>query len=91
VQRQWKAVGTYGSVGLEFAFCSLLGLFAGRWLDGKFGTGPWLALVGLVLGVAAGYRGIWRALKEATREAERQEQADQQARKSYHDRPNRDS
>jgi len=85
VQPQWKAVGTYGSVGLEFALSVLLGLFVGRWIDGKLGTGPWVALSGLLLGMVAGYRSIWRALKRATREAERQEEAERKARKDYHD------
>ncbi len=91
MQPQWKAVGTYGSVGLEFALCVLLGLWVGQWVDGKLGTGPWVALSGLLLGVVAGYRSIWRALKQATREAERQEEADKKARKNYHDERNRDA
>ncbi len=33
----------------------LVGFFLGSWLDRRFGTSPWLLLVGLVLGfVAAG-------------------------------------
>jgi F0F1-type ATP synthase assembly protein I len=49
------------SAGLLLAIPSLLiaaplvGFFAGRWLDGRLGTVPWLSFVGVVLGfVAAG-------------------------------------
>lgn len=38
---------------------TLLGLGLDRWLD----TGPWLLIVGVVLGFAAGLRNIARAMK----------------------------
>ncbi len=39
---------------------ALLGLGLDRWLD----TGPWLLLVGIALGFAAGVRNIARSMKE---------------------------
>lgn len=36
-----------------------LGYFAGKWLDGKFGTEPWLMIVGFILGVATGIKAMW--------------------------------
>ncbi len=91
MQRQWKALGSYGTVGLEFALSVIVGLVFGDWVDGKLGTGPWLAITGLLLGVIAGYRSLWRTLKRATREAEKAEEAEQKARKDYLDRgPDRD-
>lgn len=36
-----------------------VGYFAGRWLDGKFNTEPWLTLVGFILGVATGMKAMW--------------------------------
>ncbi len=34
----------------------LVGFFLGGWLDRRFGTGPWLLILGLVLGFVAGGR-----------------------------------
>ena len=51
------------SVGLEFALSVVLGALGGRWLDGKAGTTPWLLLLGVVLGFAAGVRTLMRATK----------------------------
>jgi ATP synthase protein I len=74
--KQWKAMGSYGTIGLEFVLSIMLGLFGGRWLDGKLGTGPWLAVIGFAFGLAAGFRAIWRAWKEMqaiTRQEEQDE------------------
>jgi ATP synthase protein I len=86
VQQNWKGIGSYATVGLEFGLSLLLGLFAGRWLDRELGTGPWLALLGFGFGVAAGYRAVYRAAKAANREAEAEEAREREERKKYHDR-----
>ena len=72
----WKASGSYGTIGLELVLCILVGLFGGRWLDGKLGTEPWLAVVGFFFGLAAGAKAIHRGYKEmqqATLREEREE------------------
>lgn len=61
------------TVGLELAVSVLLGLFGGRWLDGKAGTDPWLMILGLVLGFAAGMNSIMRFVRQADRDAARAE------------------
>ncbi|GAB4225600.1 MAG: hypothetical protein Kow0062_27910 [Acidobacteriota bacterium] len=33
----------------------LAGALGGRWLDGRLGTGPWLTLAGIVLGLLVGF------------------------------------
>ena len=52
------------SVGIEMAVATVIGWGAGYWLDGKFETGPWLMLVGLMLGVAAGFYGLIRTARQ---------------------------
>lgn len=69
----WKASGSYGTIGLELVLCILVGLFGGRWLDGKFGTEPWLAVLGFFFGLAAGAKAIWRGYKEMQAATEREE------------------
>ena len=46
------------------AFAIFIGLWFGRFLDSKFGTGPWLTVIFFVLGVAAAYRNIGLAIKK---------------------------
>lgn len=81
-----KGLGTYGTVGLEFALSVLFGLFGGQWLDKKLGTAPWLTLIGLGFGMAAGIRSLWRALQAAQREIEEEDRLELEARKKYHER-----
>jgi ATP synthase protein I len=61
---------SYSTVGLELVLSVLFGFFGGRWLDGKFGTDPALALVGLVFGAAAGFRSLFRAARRMTDDSE---------------------
>ncbi len=61
------------SLGLEMGIAVILGLFVGRWLDGKAGTEPWLMLLCTGLGLAAGMKGVFRAMRTADRIAEQNE------------------
>jgi F0F1-type ATP synthase assembly protein I len=58
------------SVGIELALSVLIGLFAGRWVDSRLGTDPWLMIVGLGLGFAAGLRSLMKMMERATKEAD---------------------
>jgi F0F1-type ATP synthase assembly protein I len=57
-------------LGIELALSVLIGLFAGRWLDGKLGTSPWLMTVLLCCGFAAGLRSIVRTMDKASASAD---------------------
>lgn len=67
------------SVGLELGVAVILSLLFGMWLDDRFGTTPWLTLVFVGLGIAAGFRNVLRAVKRVERaaaEEEREERGD---------------
>lgn len=51
------------------AVATAIGWGIGYWLDGRFDTGPWLMLVGLLFGVAAGFNGLLRAARQIQRDA----------------------
>lgn len=59
------------SVGLELGLSVLIALLFGIWLDGKLGTQPWMMLLFIAIGCAAGFRGVLRAVKRADKAAER--------------------
>lgn len=55
--------GIYGAAGIQLA-ASVVGLLLlGNYLDGRFGTGPWLAVGGLVLGFVGGLVNLVRIVK----------------------------
>lgn len=45
----WVALGFAWRLGYSIAVPLVILLLAGRWLDKKFGTSPWLLIAGLVL------------------------------------------
>ena len=59
------------SVGLELGLSVVISVVFGIWLDGKLGTTPWMMLLWLCIGLAAGFRGVLRAVRRADREAAR--------------------
>jgi len=59
------------SVGLELGLSVVISVVFGIWLDGKLGTAPWMMLLWLCIGLAAGFRGVLRAVRRADREAAR--------------------
>lgn len=54
--------GRFLGVGVQFAGSILIFLFLGRWMDGRLGTGPWLLLLGVFVGAAAGFWAIYYGL-----------------------------
>ncbi len=48
------------NLGLSFALGIALLAGLGNWLDGRWGTKPWLTLVGAVLGVVVGFVNLFR-------------------------------
>lgn len=49
---------------IQLAVAVILMLFLGQWLDGKFGTAPWLMLAGLAVGFAAGFFSFLRSIQK---------------------------
>ena len=65
-RRALREFAYYSSLGLQVALSIFLGLGLGVYLDRNvFGTTPWLTLIGLGLGIAAGYRNIGLAIRKS--------------------------
>ena len=67
-QGTWKALGELSSIGLVLVVSTIIGLAGGYYADRLLGTSPWLLLVGLVLGIAAGFVNLFRSVTRADRE-----------------------
>ncbi|MDI1484025.1 AtpZ/AtpI family protein [Polyangium sp. y55x31] len=70
---EWRGVGSLGTIGLEIVLSIAFGFFGGRWLDGKFGTEPYLAVLGFFFGCGAAVKAFLRASREMKAQAEREE------------------
>ena len=63
----WRALGELSTIGITLVVATVIGLAGGYYLDRWLGTSPWLTLIGLVLGIAAGFVNLFRAVKRAER------------------------
>jgi len=71
--QRWKETyeaATVASVGIEMGLAVVVGWFIGYTLDNWLGTAPYLMLLWLGFGVAAGFRGLWRVAKRAQKKDE---------------------
>lgn len=75
------SAGEYAGVGVQFALTIVAFMFAGLWLDRALGTSPWLLILFVFGGAAAGFYSIYRKLMAAQR------RADEARRDSRQDRP----
>lgn len=64
----WAGVGPLFSQGIQLALTVVVLFFVGDWLDKKWGTSPWLMLVGLFIGIVGGLIKFSRTALEAGRE-----------------------
>jgi len=58
-----RGISTLASMGITMVASTFIGLLIGIYLDKRFGTKPWLTLILLVLGIAAGFRNIYTTAK----------------------------
>jgi ATP synthase protein I len=65
------SMARYSGLGLQLAASVVIFMLAGRWLDGKLGTGNWLTLVGAMMGGAAGFYSLYRHLVKGTDHGQR--------------------
>ena len=65
-----RSAAKYGGVGLQFAASILLFLYAGQWVDRRFGTKPWGILIGVFVGAGAAFYSMYRQLMADLRREE---------------------
>lgn len=67
-----RAMALASTIGLALVVPPVLGYFAGRWLDGRFGTEPILSMVGLIVGIVLGFVEMVHILAQIEREERRE-------------------
>ncbi|NWF53532.1 MAG: AtpZ/AtpI family protein [Syntrophaceae bacterium] len=63
-RRFYRQFARFSTIGLEMGLSVAIGLAIGYYLDRFFQTKPWLTMVFLLLGVAAGFRRLSSLAKE---------------------------
>jgi len=58
-------------VGIQFPVAMAIGYFWGKWMDGLFGTEPWLTIIFFIFGLVAGFVNLFRLTMATAREEER--------------------
>lgn len=53
-------LGTVGTIGMQLVVATFIGLAMGYYLDEWLGTQPWMLIIFLLLGIAAGFRDVYR-------------------------------
>ncbi len=66
--KAWRALGLGLYVPIVMVVAPVAGYYLGHWLDGKFGTGSWLAWLGILMGFAAAARQIYHIVRRIQRE-----------------------
>jgi ATP synthase protein I len=64
-RQAWRELAFFSSLGLSVALSIFIGLGIGVFLDRYFDTSPWLMLIFMVLGIAAGFATLGWRLKRA--------------------------
>ncbi len=72
IDRGMRAMALASTIGLSLVVPPVLGYFAGRWLDGRFGTDPILSVIGLMVGIVLGFVEMVHILGQIEREERKQ-------------------
>ena len=82
-----ESLATTGVIGMHMVSGPLVGFAIGYGLDAWLGTGPWLKLVFLVMGIIAGFMNVYEDTRRLLRKMSREEE--QKRAEALADRPER--
>ncbi len=74
--KKWSTdFGPFLTLGLQLAISVVAFFFLGRWLDGKFGTEPWLMILGAGMGITGALIAFIRKATELGRKQDEEAEA----------------
>jgi len=62
---RFRSMADLLAVGTVLVACIVLGYFLGSYLDRRLGTSPWMVVVGVLLGTAAGFLQLFRTVSRS--------------------------
>lgn len=57
-----RALGAVSNIGFTLASSTIVGLFLGRWVDNHLHTSPWASVIGIIVGLIAGFWSIYKLI-----------------------------
>lgn len=67
-ENPWKRLLQFSTIGLEMGLSVVLGLWIGNYLDRWLNTAPWMLVLFLFLGFAAGFRRLFSLARKYQKE-----------------------
>lgn len=67
-ENQWHRLLQFSTIGLEMGLSVVLGLLIGNYLDRWLDTAPWMLMIFLMLGFAAGFRRLFSLARKYHKE-----------------------
>lgn len=64
-REMFEYLGLVVQLGLTLVVAVLLGFYAGQWLDARFDSGMLFTIIGLIMGIGAGFRSVYEITKSA--------------------------
>jgi ATP synthase protein I len=69
-KQNWpRALADAMNLATSVAAAIAIGYFGGRWLDGRFDTGPWLSIAGMLFGMITAGKMMWERLMTESRKS----------------------
>ncbi|MBP6741430.1 MAG: AtpZ/AtpI family protein [Deltaproteobacteria bacterium] len=59
-KQMWLQASRFSYLGLFFGVAVVIGFAFGTWLDRKFHTHPWFSMLGVLFGIASGFKELFR-------------------------------
>ncbi|MCY0898697.1 MAG: AtpZ/AtpI family protein [Firmicutes bacterium] len=59
-QSAFRGVGVAAALAAQLVVAIVLGYGIGHWLDGRLHTAPWLTIIGVLMGIVAGFVGLFQ-------------------------------
>jgi F0F1-type ATP synthase assembly protein I len=66
----------FATAGIQFTAILVVASFAGMWVDKQLGTSPWILIVLVFLGAAAGFYSLYHKLMKGQRLGERRKRVE---------------
>ena len=67
-ENPWRQLLQFSTIGLEMGLSVVLGLLIGNYLDRWLNTAPWMLVLFLMLGFAAGFRRLFSLARQYQKE-----------------------
>lgn len=63
----FRGVGVAAALSVQLIAAIMVGFLLGHWLDGMFHTSPWLTVIGVFVGIVAGFWGLFQLSRMLSR------------------------